>query len=143
MLPVIGTEILGQVPPAGEDCYTLRISYHDTLWVFALCGSARVDLTAYLVVSASMPGSWSAACRRALSPPARRFRRIASGARRAAVVDKDLCLRRLKFSEAICETNDELVEDPLARADADFLILCDIFQQLQSDLVGAFCGIAE
>ncbi|MAV68432.1 MAG: recombinase, partial [Halieaceae bacterium] len=43
----------------------------------------------------------------------------------------------------IRETNDELVEDPLARADADFLILCEILQGLQSDLMQAFGGIAE
>jgi DNA recombination-dependent growth factor C len=49
----------------------------------------------------------------------------------------------LKFSEAIRETKDELVEDPLARADADFLILCEILQGLQSDLMLAFGGIAE
>jgi DNA recombination-dependent growth factor C len=36
-----------------------------------------------------------------------------------------------------------LVEDPLARADADFLILCEILAGLQADLVKAFGGIAE
>ena len=61
----------------------------------------------------------------------------------AAVVDKDLSLRRLKFSDAIREANDELVEDPLARADADFLILCEILAGLQADLIKAFGGIAE
>ncbi|MGB1138902.1 MAG: recombination-associated protein RdgC, partial [Luminiphilus sp.] len=65
------------------------------------------------------------------------------GARVAAVVDKDLSLRRLKFSDAIREANDELVEDPLARADADFLILCEILAGVQADLVKAFGGIAE
>ena len=65
------------------------------------------------------------------------------GARVAAVVDKDLSLRRLKFSDAIREANDELIEDPLARADADFLILCEIIAGLQADLVKAFGGIAE
>ena len=65
------------------------------------------------------------------------------GARAAAVVDKDLSLRRLRFSDAIREANDELVEDPLARADADFLILCEILAGLQADLVKAFGGIAE
>ena len=64
-------------------------------------------------------------------------------ARLAAVVDKDLSLRRLKFREVIRETNDELVEDPLAKADADFLILCEILQGIQSDLMHAFGGIAE
>ena len=65
------------------------------------------------------------------------------GARVAAVVDKDLSLRRLKFSDAIREANDELVEDPLARADADFLILCEILSGLQAELIKAFGGIAE
>ena len=65
------------------------------------------------------------------------------GSRVAAVVDKDLSLRRLKFTDAIREANDELVEDPLARADADFLILCEILEGLQDDLVKAFGGIAE
>ena len=64
-------------------------------------------------------------------------------ARLAAVVDKDLSLRRLKFREVIRETNDELVGDPLAKADADFLILCEILQGIQSDLMHAFGGIAE
>ena len=61
----------------------------------------------------------------------------------AAVVDKDLTLRRLKFSDAIREANDELVEDPLARADADFLIMCEILSGLQSSLLSAFGGVAE
>ncbi len=65
------------------------------------------------------------------------------GARVAAVVDKDLSLRRLKFSDAIREANDELVEDPLARADADFLILCETLAGLQTDVIKAFGGIAE
>ena len=61
----------------------------------------------------------------------------------AAIVDKDLSLRRLKFSDAIREANDELVEDPLARADADFLILCEILEGFQADLIDAFGGLAE
>ncbi|MCH1580598.1 MAG: recombination-associated protein RdgC [Luminiphilus sp.] len=65
------------------------------------------------------------------------------GARVAAVVDKDLSLRRLRFSDAIREANDELIEDPLARADADFMILCEIVKGLQGDLLNAFGGIAE
>jgi len=65
------------------------------------------------------------------------------GNRVAVVVDKDLTLRRLKFSEAIREANDELVEDPLARADADFLIMCEILNGLQTSLLSAFGGIAE
>ena len=36
------------------------------------------------------------------------------GARVAAVVDKDLSLRRLKFSDAIREANDELGGRPLS-----------------------------
>ena len=65
------------------------------------------------------------------------------GVRVAAIVDKDLSLRRLKFSDAIREANDELVEDPLARADADFLILCEILDGFQADLIAAFGGLAE
>ena len=65
------------------------------------------------------------------------------GARVAAIVDKDLSLRRLKFSDAIREANDELVEDSLARADADFLILCEVLAGFQTDLIKAFGGIAE
>ena len=52
----------------------------------------------------------------------------------AAVVDKDLSLRRLKFSDAIREANDELVEDPLAGPTRTFLILCEILAGLQADL---------
>ncbi|GIS01454.1 MAG: hypothetical protein CM15mP103_00050 [Gammaproteobacteria bacterium] len=80
------------------------------------------------------------------SPQGIRLKKLALewGARVAAVVDKDLSLRRLKFSDAIREANDELVEDPLARADADFLILCGILaREFQADLIKAFSGIAE
>jgi DNA recombination-dependent growth factor C len=59
------------------------------------------------------------------------------------VVDKDLSFRRLKFTDAIREANDELIEDPLARADADFLILCEILEGLQTAMVKAFGGLAE
>jgi len=65
------------------------------------------------------------------------------GNRVAAVVDKDLSFRRLKFTDAIREANDELIEDPLARADADFLILCEILEGLQTAMVKAFGGLAE
>ena len=65
------------------------------------------------------------------------------GNRVAVVVDKDLTLRRLKFSEAIREANEELVEDPLARADADFLIMCEILNGLQASLLSAVGSIAE
>ena len=65
------------------------------------------------------------------------------GNRVAAVLDKDLSLRRLKFSDAIRETHDELIEDPLARADAEFLIMCEILDGLQSSLIKAFGGLAE
>ena len=65
------------------------------------------------------------------------------GSRVGAVVDKDLTLRRLKFSDAIREANDELVEDPLARADADFLIMCEILSGFQAALLSAFGGVAE
>ena len=65
------------------------------------------------------------------------------GSRVGAVVDKDLTLRRLKFSDVIREANDELVEDPLARADADFLIMCEILSGFQAALLSAFGGVAE
>ena len=65
------------------------------------------------------------------------------GSRVATVVDKDMTLRRLRFSDAIREASDELVEDPLARADADFLIMCETLSGLQSSLLSAFGGVAE
>ena len=64
-------------------------------------------------------------------------------ARVVAVADKDPTLRSLKFSNAIREASDELVEDPLARADAAFLIICKIVTGFQSDSIKAFDGIAE
>ena len=68
---------------------------------------------------------------------------LEGGSRVATVVDKDMTLRRLRFSDAIREASDELVEDPLARADADFLIMCETLSGLQSSLLSAFGGVAE
>ncbi|GIR70194.1 MAG: hypothetical protein CM15mP74_14450 [Halieaceae bacterium] len=65
------------------------------------------------------------------------------GARVAAVVDKDLSLRRLKLATPSAKANDELVETRWLAPDPGLLILCEILAGVQADLIKAFGGIAE
>ena len=59
------------------------------------------------------------------------------------VLSEDLCLRRLKFAEELVSENDELgSEQPLARLDADFLLMSDVVTDLQNRVVALFGGEA-
>jgi len=63
--------------------------------------------------------------------------------RAECIVDKDLNLRRLRFSEELAGTHDELADDPLARRDADFLLMSETVAELFAELLTAFGGLAE
>ena len=55
----------------------------------------------------------------------------------------DLCLRRLKFADSLVSENQELGdEDPLARLDADFLLMSDLVTRLQDRILQLFGGEA-
>ena len=57
------------------------------------------------------------------------------------VLGDDLCLRRIKFADALLKENDELLEeDPLARLDADFALMAPALSALQERLVALFGG---
>lgn len=57
------------------------------------------------------------------------------------VLGDDLCLRRLKFADALVKENDELSdEDPLARLDADFALMAPALGELADRLVALFGG---
>jgi recombination associated protein RdgC len=53
----------------------------------------------------------------------------------------DLCLRRMKFADALVKENDELMdEDRLARLDADFALMAPALTALQDRLIAVFGG---
>lgn len=57
------------------------------------------------------------------------------------VLGEDLCLRRMKFADALVKENDEVVdEDPLARLDADFALMAPALSELQERLLVLFGG---
>ena len=57
------------------------------------------------------------------------------------VLGDDLCLRRLKFADALVSENRELAEeDPLARLDADFTLMAPLLVGLQERLLALFGG---
>lgn len=57
------------------------------------------------------------------------------------VLGQDLCLRRLKFADALVKENDDVAdEDPLARSDADFVIMAPALTALQDRIVELFGG---
>lgn len=57
------------------------------------------------------------------------------------VLGDDLCLRRLKFADALVKENDELVdEDRLARLDADFALMAPALTALVDRLIDLFGG---
>jgi recombination associated protein RdgC len=57
------------------------------------------------------------------------------------VLGEDLCLRRIRFADALVKENDELLdEDPLARLDADFVLMAPALGQLQERLIALFGG---
>ena len=59
------------------------------------------------------------------------------------VVDKDLSLRPIRFSDELKGINEELQEDVLARQDADCLLMGETLSTLQTALVKTFGGISE
>lgn len=57
------------------------------------------------------------------------------------VLAEDLCLRRLRFVDELVAENDDLAEgDPLARLDADFLLMSDVVTELQDRVITLFGG---
>lgn len=59
------------------------------------------------------------------------------------VVDKDLSLRRIRFSDELKGVNEELHEDVLARRDADCLLMGETLSTLQLAIAKTFGGISE
>ena len=59
------------------------------------------------------------------------------------VVDKDLSLRRIRFSDELKDINEELHEDALARRDADCLLMGETLSTLQTAIAKTFGGISE
>ena len=59
------------------------------------------------------------------------------------VVDKDLSLRRIRYSDELKGINEELQEDVLARQDADCLLMGETLSTLQTALAKTFGGISE
>lgn len=59
------------------------------------------------------------------------------------VVDRDLSLRRIRFSDELKGVNEELHEDVLARRDADCLLMGETLNTLQSAITKTFGGISE
>jgi recombination associated protein RdgC len=57
------------------------------------------------------------------------------------VLGDDLCLRRMRFADALVKENDEVVsEDRLARLDADFALMAPALTALQDRLMALFGG---
>ena len=59
------------------------------------------------------------------------------------VVDRDLSLRRIRFSDELKSINEELQEDVLARRDADCLLVGETLSTLQTAIAKTFGGIPE
>ena len=59
------------------------------------------------------------------------------------VVDKDLSLRRIRFSDELKGINEELHEDVLLRLDADCLLMAETLSTLQTAVAKTFGGISE
>ena len=59
------------------------------------------------------------------------------------VVDKDLSLRRIRFSDELKGINEELDEDALARRDADCLLMGETLSTLQTAITKTYGGISE
>ena len=59
------------------------------------------------------------------------------------VLGADLVIRRLKFAEALTGAHDDLKEDPLARRDADFLLMSEAIGELWQALLKAFGGLEQ
>jgi recombination associated protein RdgC len=59
------------------------------------------------------------------------------------VLDKDLSIRRIRFSDELKEINDELHEDKLAQRDADCLLMGETLETLQKAITAQFGGLAN
>ncbi len=59
------------------------------------------------------------------------------------VVDKELSLRRIRFSDELKSINEELHEDVLVRRDADCLLMGETLSTLQTAIANTFGGISE
>lgn len=59
------------------------------------------------------------------------------------VVDKDLSLRRIRFSDELKSINEELHEDVLARRDSDCLLMGETLSTLHTTISKMFGGISE
>lgn len=59
------------------------------------------------------------------------------------VLDKDLSIRRIRFSDELKEVNDELHEDKLAQRDADCLLMGETLETLQKAITSEFGGLAN
>jgi len=59
------------------------------------------------------------------------------------LLGEDLCLRRLRFADELVAENDDLPEaDPLARLDADFVLMSNVVSELQDRVIELFGGEA-
>jgi recombination associated protein RdgC len=57
------------------------------------------------------------------------------------VLGDDLCLRRIRFADALVKENDDVVtEDRLARLDADFALMAPALTALTERLIALFGG---
>ena len=59
------------------------------------------------------------------------------------VLDKDLSIRRIRFSDELKQVNDQLQEDKLAQRDADFLLMSETLETLQRAITSEFGGLSE
>ena len=59
------------------------------------------------------------------------------------VIDKDLSIRRLRFSDELRGLNDEINDDLLARRDADCLLMGETLSKLHTAITSAFGGLTE
>jgi recombination associated protein RdgC len=59
------------------------------------------------------------------------------------ILDKDLSIRRIRFSDELKGVNDELHEDKLAQRDADFLLMSETLETLQKAITSEFGGLSE
>jgi recombination associated protein RdgC len=59
------------------------------------------------------------------------------------VLDKDLSIRRIRFSDELRDINEEIHEDVLARRDADCLLMGETLEMLQKTITKTFGGLSE
>lgn len=65
------------------------------------------------------------------------------GDRLSFVLGADLVIRRLRFNDELVSANDDIKDDPLARRDADFLLMSEAIGELTPILLTAFGGLQE